>query len=60
MHAIALASVTWGGLERVGSEGEWGSEGTWVVEQTQGGYGQRGLHRAADFAKIAHKMLGVV
>lgn len=44
----------------MGSEGEWGSEEVWVVEQTQRGYGQRGLHRAADFAKITHKMVGVV
>lgn len=49
-----------GGLERVGSEGECGSEEAWVVEQTQRGYGQRGLHCAVDFAKITHKMVGVV
>lgn len=43
-----------------GLEGEWGSERAWVVEQTQRRYGQRGLRRAADFAKIARKMLGAV
>lgn len=49
-----------GGLKRVGSEGEWGSEGAGDVEQTQRGDGQRGLHHAADFAKITWKMLGVL
>lgn len=49
-----------GGLERVGSEGEWGSEGAGDVEQTQRGYGQRGLPHAADIAKMTYKMLGVV